>query len=126
MTRQHPTEAQVQARVRLAIGLEPDLVLWRNQTGAYRDDRRYIRYGLCVGGSDLIGIGPMGFTAIELKAHRGRLSEPQQRFLKLVQDHGGWAGALRASSLGEAETKARWALQLMREGLGDWEGWPWV
>ena len=82
--------------------------LWRNNTGALVDQQgRFVRFGLCKGSSDLIGlsqvvIGPehLGqtlalFTALEVKTARGRLSEEQEKFLRLVQQLGGRAGVVR-------------------------------
>lgn len=67
-----------------------------------------IRMGLCVGGSDLIGwtsrvmqpddVGRRYavFTAVEVKAPRGRVTEDQAKFLDAVQAAGGLAGVARS------------------------------
>lgn len=53
-------------------------------------DARPIRFGLCEGSSDIIGWTPGGrFVAVEVKAPKGKLSEPQRRFLEAVRDAGG-------------------------------------
>jgi len=83
----------------------------RNNIGAYRDDQgRVIRYGVGnPGGSDLIGWTPVlithemvggmlgVFTAIEVKAPRGRPTEAQLNFLRQVQLGGGIAGIARST-----------------------------
>ena len=96
------TESQVMHDIRLALAREPDVTLWRNNTGALRSaDGRLIQYGLCVGSSDLIGIGPGGrFLAIEVKGPRGVVSDEQERFIALVRRRGGIAGV--ASSVEDA------------------------
>jgi hypothetical protein len=101
------SEQELQQRIRLELGRGP-VRLWRNNVGALRDERgRLVTYGLCKGSSDLIGlsqvvIGPehLGqtlalFTALEVKTGRGRLSEEQEKFLRLVQQLGGRAGVVR-------------------------------
>lgn len=81
-------ESEVLFRARLAFGQAEGFVLWRNNTGF--DHEKNARYGVCVGGSDLLGIAPGGlFLAVEAKGLRGRPTDEQMRFLKLVFDHGG-------------------------------------
>lgn len=80
----------------------------RNQVGQYKlADGRYLRSGLCVGSSDLIGwysrtITPHDvgstiavFTAIECKSGSGRLSDEQKQFIDAVLLAGGIAGCVR-------------------------------
>ena len=59
-----------------------------------------VRYGLCVGSSDLIGWTCVGehavFTAIEVKASRGRVTDEQATFLMAVERAGGRAGVARS------------------------------
>ena len=101
------SEQELQQRIRLELGRGP-VRLWRNNVGALRDERgRLVTYGLCKGSSDLIGlsqvvIGPehLGqtlalFTALEVKTRRGRLSEEQEKVLRLVPQLGGRAGVVR-------------------------------
>ena len=79
--------------------------LFRNQVGKYRlADGRFISSGLCVGSSDFIGWTPVTitqamvgrvvavFTAIEVKASKGRASEKQKHFIQVVKQAGGIAG----------------------------------
>ena len=72
---------------------------WRNDTGAYRTpEGRLIKYGLCKGSADIIGISPDGtFLAIECKTTSGRTSPAQDRFLAAVQSKGGRAGVARSA-----------------------------
>ena len=106
------SEQELQQRIRLQLGSNP-VRLWRNNVGALRDERgRLVTYGLCKGSSDLIGlrqvlIGPehLGqtmavFSAIEVKAPKGRLREEQRSFLELVERFGGYSGV--ATSVEEA------------------------
>lgn len=84
------TESDIQQSIRLALGRDRDVVLWRNSVGATTIDEALVekfidacpvfgyaraailrfvawingtrirRFGLCPGSSDLIGIGPGG------------------------------------------------------------------
>jgi hypothetical protein len=104
------SEAAIQQQIRLALS-RAGSVMHRNNVGAYRDDQgRVIRYGVGnPGGSDLIGWTPMlithemvggmlgVFTAIEVKAPRGRPTEAQLNFLRQVQLGGGIAGIARST-----------------------------
>lgn len=84
-------------RIMLALA-EAGCLVWRQNTGAYRDpDGRLVRYGLCVGSSDIIGVAPDGrFLAIEVKTKTGRATEAQQRFIAAVIAKGGRAGIARS------------------------------
>ena len=106
------SEQELLQRIRMQLGSSP-VRLWRNNVGALRDERgRLVTYGLCKGSSDLIGlrqvlIGPehLGqtlavFSAIEVKAPKGRLREEQRSFLELVERFGGYSGV--ATSVEEA------------------------
>ena len=96
--------------------------LWRNNVGQSLTGSDYtwagsscvvkkaewIRYGLCVGSSDLIGFRKIKitpemvgkevaqFVAIEVKSKRGRTSQVQKSFLDLVESMGGRAGVARS------------------------------
>lgn len=86
-------EADVLEDVMLAVGGQDDCVVWRNSTGLAEHEKRKARYGLCVGSSDVIGLGPGGrFLAIECKRPGGKATEKQRKFLKLVKKYGGIAG----------------------------------
>jgi len=97
------TEAQLVADVRQALGREPDLTLWRNNTGGVmapgRGSReRLVRYGLCRGSADLVGIlAPAGrLVALECKTMTGRTTPEQDLFLDLVRSRGGFAAVVRS------------------------------
>ena len=95
-------------------------VLFRNNTGvAYQgkkmtyngrvviNEPRPVKFGLCIGSSDLIGwteitITPdmVGkkiavFTAVEVKTERGKISKEQINFIKQVRKAGGYANVSR-------------------------------
>ncbi len=83
--------------------------LFRNSVGACQStDGRYIKYGLCVGSSDLIGFFPItitpdmvgktigAFCAVEVKSGRRRSTEEQINFIKQVHDNGGLSGVARS------------------------------
>ena len=73
-------------------------LLWRQNTGAMRDTSgRLVRYGLCTGSADLIGISHDGvFLAVEVKTPTGRVSPAQTAFIAAVRRHGGRAGVARS------------------------------
>lgn len=100
-------ELAVQNTIRLDLGRGP-VRLWRNNTGALKDTNgRLVRYGLCKGSADLIGLRTIEitpdmvgqriavFTAIEVK-DRGRPTPEQLRFLEVVRAAGGIAGVARS------------------------------
>ena len=102
------TEQQTQQAIRLALSKGPTR-LWRNNTGMLRDQQgRPVRFGLCEGSADLIGYTTVEvtpdmvgqrlavFTAVEVKAERGRPTPQQQAFLSHIQAAGGRAGIARS------------------------------
>jgi hypothetical protein len=106
------TETALQQQIRKQIGRGCGVTIWRNQVGqtSYTDHtgrRRHLKYGLCVGSSDLIGIRPVlitpahvgttigQFVAIEIKTDTGRLSDEQRLFIDLIRSKGGLAGVAR-------------------------------
>jgi len=106
-------EHEIQQRIRLACG-RGAVRLWRNNTGALVDQQgRFMRFGLCKGSSDLIGLRSLEitpelvgqrlaqFVALEVKTAQGVLSQEQRAFLRLVKDLGGVAAVCR--SVVEAE-----------------------
>ena len=109
-------ELAIQNAIRIEHGAGPAR-LWRNNTGALKDATgRLVRYGLCPGSSDLIGLrtriiteSDLGhrfaqFVAIEVK-DQGRLTDQQQAFLTMVTQAGGLAGVAR--SVDDARTILR-------------------
>lgn len=102
------SEQKIQQEIRLAIS-SPSVKMFRNNTGSLKDENgRRVSFGLCVGSSDLIGavskvitqedIGKTVavFTAIEIKSAKGRVSVPQQNFIRMVKKIGGIAGVARS------------------------------
>lgn len=115
-------ERDTQARILLALGARPDVRLFRNNVGmgwagrlvenrnglVILADARPLHAGLCAGSSDLIGwttvtvtpamVGqPVAlFTAVEVKAARGRATDDQRRFIDAVVRFGGIAGLARS------------------------------
>ena len=83
-------ETNIQNLILLESG-KHGIILFRNQVGAYKlADGRFLRSGLCVGSSDLIGLMPNGrFLAVEVKKVGGMVSPEQVNFLKMVNKKGG-------------------------------------
>jgi hypothetical protein len=103
-----PSEREIQHAIRVAAG-RPPVAIWRNNVGQARmPDGSVVKYGLCVGSSDLIGLQPMlitpehvgnllaRFVAIEVKTRTGRPTPEQLRFIELVRSKGGLAGIARS------------------------------
>ena len=65
---------------------------FRNNTGAVKIGKRFIRVGFA-GSSDILGILPDGrFLAVECKREKGGvISDLQKQFLKQIQDNHGVA-----------------------------------
>ena len=95
-------ERDAKQRIMMALGYGIGR-LFNNPVGQVQDQRsgQWIKYGLCVGSSDLIGwrsveITPdmVGrrvavFTAVEAKSDTGRLTAQQTAFLDAVRAAGG-------------------------------------
>ena len=116
-----PSEHEIQQRIRLACG-RVAVRLWRNNTGALVDQQgRFVRFGLCKGSSDLIGLRALEitpelvgqriaqFVALEIKTASGNVSPEQRAFLLLVQQLGGLGAVCRSI----AEAQAALDLNLM-------------
>lgn len=99
------TETTVQSEIRHALALIPGVVVWRNNTGALRDETgRMVRYGLADGSSDLIACAWGRFVAIECKRQMPAWMRPGSRakpsaheleqlaFIAQVEEHGGVGG----------------------------------
>ncbi|MFZ4617797.1 MAG: VRR-NUC domain-containing protein [Rectinemataceae bacterium] len=62
---------------------------WRNTTGAYQIQGRWIQYGK-KGGADILGIDNIGrLICIECKSDRGRLSPEQEEFRREIESRSG-------------------------------------
>lgn len=92
-------EADIQAQIMRALS-EAGCLVFRNNTGVLKDNRGVpVRFGLCPGSSDLIGIAPDGvFLAIEVKTALGQPTDKQLRFIEAVRARGGRAGVARSAA----------------------------
>lgn len=103
-------ETGIQSEIALALS-SAGCILWRNNTaGAWIGkiihkagnqitlaDAHMIKFGLCTGSSDLIGVSPTGkFLAIEVKTTTGRATKEQLNFIDRVREAGGIAGIARS------------------------------
>ena len=90
-------EQDIQRLIMLALS-EAGCLIWRNNTGVLKNAAGIpIRFGLCVGSSDLIGIAPGGrFLAVEIKTPKGKATPEQLRFIEAVRARGGIAGIARS------------------------------
>ena len=108
------SEYEIQQLIRLACG-RGAVRLWRNNTGALLDQQgRLVRFGLCRGSSDLIGLRTIEiapamvgqriaqFVALEVKAPHGVIRPEQKAFLQLVQQCGGVAALCRSVEQAQA------------------------
>jgi hypothetical protein len=93
-------ESAVLRDVLAMLALEPDLAVWRQNTGALPDPSgRLIRFGLCIGSSDIIGIlAPTGrFLAIEVKRPGEKPTKLQTLFLAAIRRWGGFATVVHSA-----------------------------
>lgn len=116
------SEATIQADIRLALGRDPDVKLFRNNRGVawmgkvesneggvvVLSGARPVEFGLYDGASDLIGLtrvlvtqAMVGthvalFTALEIKRVGPAVPEHQQKFVAFVRKYGGLAGVARS------------------------------
>ena len=104
------TEQQIQQHIRIACSRGP-VRLWRNNVGALRDENgRLVRYGLCPGSADLIGLQclPSGlgrFVALEVKRPGAPATPEQLNWLATVREMGGLADLVH--SVEEADSLLR-------------------
>lgn len=113
-------ESEIQAKIREALGREHDLTLWRNNVGVAEmwssaGKAQRVRYGLCTGSSDLIGLlAPSGrFVALEVKKPGEQPTDEQSKFMAHVRQMGGFAAVVRSAE------EARAAVQRAREGASE-------
>lgn len=91
-------ESRLLADIRIALGREPDLVLWRIQPGGLADATgRPIRTAP-IGIADLCGIlAPSGrWIALEVKTATGRVTPEQTRWGELLTSMGGVYAVVRS------------------------------
>ncbi|MCX8511186.1 MAG: VRR-NUC domain-containing protein [Chthoniobacteraceae bacterium] len=106
------TEAQIQARVLLTLGRRPDVRIFRNNVGAYKDATGTLRrFGLLVGSADLIGWvvvdGRAIFLSVEIKTPIGKPSPEQETWLRNVRRMGGIAFIARSAEEAIAELESQ-------------------
>ena len=106
------SETKIQQEIRLAVGQEKNLRLFRNETGTLPNPRtgKWVQFGLAKGSSDLIGFKTITvtpemvgsdlavFTSIEVKTKTGKLSDMQHNWLQVVKNAGGITGVARTVS----------------------------
>lgn len=91
------SEAKIQREIQLRAS-ELGHRLWRNNVGtAETNNGSFIRFGLCVGSCDLIGLTNDGrFLAVEVKGPTTRIRKAQRDYIALVRSMGGIAGVCRS------------------------------
>lgn len=104
-------------KIRLALGREPDLTLWPLVQGVVKNAHtgRQYRAGLTTGAADLVGIltMPCGcgrWFCLEAKTGKGRQTDSQKQFERLIQHRGGYYGVARTvedARLALAEARAQ-------------------
>jgi hypothetical protein len=85
-------------QIRLAVSAAGGVMVMRNNVGVSKNGKRYIRYGLGNGSSDLVCVvGPYGrFLGIEVKRPKGsKTSEDQNRWMKWIRLYGGVTGVAK-------------------------------
>lgn len=92
------TEAQVLSDCLKALS-RAGCLAFRNNTGVLKDTNgRPVRFGLCKGSSDIIGVCADGaFLAVECKNAMGQPTNEQVRFIEAVRRKGGRAGIARSA-----------------------------
>jgi len=102
-------EQNIQAMIMMSESEDGNIV-FRNNTGQLQDKNgRPVKFGLCVGSSDVIGMMPVTITqemvgkkvavflAEEVKTAKGRTTAKQDAFIAAVNNAGGCAGVVRSS-----------------------------
>ena len=103
------SEGGIQNEIRIALA-KAGVMNWRNNTGMlFNKEGTPVRYGLCVGSSDIIGIKKVKitedmvgqelgvFVAIEVKKPKGKkATENQENFINMVRKHGGLADVAKS------------------------------
>lgn len=91
-------ETRLVKQIRDAVATDMGLRLWRNNTGVAKSKGFFIRYGLCNGSADLVGVlAPQGrFVALEVKTAKGRVDPIQDTWLDIVRSMGGFACVVRS------------------------------
>lgn len=82
------TEIELQKHGIKRLLSHPKIWGWRNNTGAVKTGKRFIKYGY-PGSADFIGLFNGRFLAIEFKSKNGKQSIYQKEFEKNVTEKGG-------------------------------------
>lgn len=84
-------ESDLQVAIRLALGRDTSLALWRNNIGhAVMERGGRVTFGVGgPGGADLIGMLQGRFLGVEIKTPIGRQSPEQRTFQAVVESKGG-------------------------------------
>jgi len=92
------TETALMDAIRLELGSDPDLVLWRNNVGmAWMKNGAPVRFGVGgPGAADLVGMYRGRAVFVEIKTPTGRQSPEQRTFQQLVERKGGTYAILRS------------------------------
>ena len=103
------TEKHLQQLILKTIGCLPEFRLFRNNVGMLLDiNGTPVKYGLCVGSSDIIGLKAVTiteemvgqqiaqFVSIEVKSEKGKLSPAQENWLQMVEAMGGVAVVIKS------------------------------
>jgi len=85
-----PVESVVQGEILKRYANHPRVALWRQNTGAAKFGKSFVRFGL-PGQADLSGVlSPSGRALfIECKSDTGKQSPQQKVFQRFVEKHGG-------------------------------------
>jgi hypothetical protein len=87
----------------ILLNMPKEVTTWRNNVGLCKYKDYAVKYGLCVGSSDRIGLTRIKitpemvdrevaiFTAIEIKADKGVKREKQKHFIDFIKKAGGIA-----------------------------------
>lgn len=104
-------ETAILQRIRLDLGREADVRLFRQNVGALRDQAgRLVRFGLHPGSGDLVGWRSVIVTpdmvghrvaiiaSIEVKTQTGNPRPDQLHWAEVIREAGGFAGVARSAS----------------------------
>jgi hypothetical protein len=115
------SEATIQKEIQLALS-KAGCIMWRNESAGVwagrilfkqasqvtLDNASFIKSGLCVGSSDLIGLTPCGrFLAVEVKTPKGKPTDEQINFINAVNAKNGIGYIARSAEEAIQELEAR-------------------
>ena len=105
-------ETRLQNQIRLAVSANcENVTLYRNHTGALRDNRgKFVQFGLSPGSPDLVGYKKIRITeemvgqdlavfiGIEIKTPGENARDDQQHWLDRLEKHGGIASVVHSEA----------------------------